>query len=140
MRVECRTTPFGTAIETGKDDDAALGGSREHAGTELTEARQDRGVGFRRPPRQHVLGETLPRERRRLERLGLRFGELLAFDFRRRHLAVAEREERRACLPVEHVHVAELRDLRDGVDVTAIAFHGDQVRRGGEVQSPRRRA
>ncbi len=80
LRVERRTAPFRATIEPWKHDDPALGRRREHAGSELPEPFEHRRMGLRRPAGQHRLGQPLARERRRLERIGLGLGKLLALD------------------------------------------------------------
>ena len=50
--------------------------------------------------------------------------------------AAGEREERLAGPSVQHVDVAEFRDLRDRIDAAAVPGDGDQIRRGGKVPVP----
>ena len=91
---------------------------------------------LRRASRQHLLGEVLADERRRLDRIRLRVGELLAVDRRGRHLPLFDREQRLAGASIEHVDVAVLGDLGDGVHLAAVARHGHEARRGREIHVP----
>src|SRR4029453_17975278 len=55
---------------------------------------------------------------------------------RRRRLAVLDREERRAGSAIEHEHLSELRHLRDGINRSAVALHGDEAGRRGKIPVP----
>ena len=69
MRIERCAAPLAAAIESGKNDRAFETRRHELAGAaDFLELRQSGLVGIGRAARQHVLGERLPREGRRLER------------------------------------------------------------------------
>ena len=80
--IEGGAAPFAAAVEAGKHDRASLARRREEPGVELPEPGQHRRMRLRRPRRQHVFGEMLPREWRWFYRVGLRIGELLAVNCR----------------------------------------------------------
>src|SRR5947207_1772372 len=89
-----------------------------------------------RPVPSRMIVAISSREWRPLHRVRLAFGEQLAVDCRRRNLARLDGEERLAGPSIEDVDVAVLRDLRDRFDLAAVARHGDEVRRRGEVPVP----
>src|SRR5206468_3614708 len=75
-------------------------------------------------------------KRRGFDWIWLTLGEQLAVDRGRRYFSILHREQRLACSTIEHVHVSVFRDLRDRVDLLAVAHDGDEIRRGGEVVVP----
>jgi len=91
---------------------------------------------LRRSLREHVFGEALPCERRRLERIGLRLGQLLPLDLGWWNLPVGKRKQRGAGAAIQDVDIAELRHLRDRLDRSAVPLHRDEVGRRGKVPVP----
>ena len=94
-------------------------------------------LGRRRPLRDQVLGELLPREGRRQRRQHLRRREP-ARRRRRRPARVTSSIGKIGSpgLAVEDVGAAVLRDLRDDVARPAVLRDRDERRRGGEVAVP----
>ena len=134
--IERRAAPLRAAVESRKHDRALERRRREEALLILLETREHVRVRLGRARRQHVFGQALARERHRQRRIRLLGRHFLAVDRGRRHLAHLDRKQRRARVAIEHVRVAVLRDLRDGVDRAAIAAHGHQIRRRGEIPVP----
>ena len=93
-------------------------------------------MNFRSAPGHHVCREALPGKRRWSNRQRLGAGEYFAFDRRRRHGAIFDREQRLACFALEHIHVPGLGDLRHGVNQFALALYGDQARWSRQVPIP----
>src|SRR5205807_8939481 len=85
---------------------------------------------------EHVLSQSLARERLRYEGELLSIGRHLTLDVRRRVSAVLDREERLPGFALEHEHVARLGDLRDRVDLATIAPQRDQIRGRRQVTIP----
>ena len=77
-------------------------------------------MGLRRAIGQHVLGEQLPRERRRPRGQRLRLGGHFARHRAGRILALLDREQRLAGRAVEHEDEAVLGGLRHRVDRPAV--------------------
>ena len=136
-RVVGRAAPFGAAVGAGEEHGAAFAGRRVHAfGIHTAEFGQDGGVRFRGAVGDHVFGEGLAREGRGLHGVGLGARKFLAFEGRLHRLAVLHGEERFAGFAVQHVDIAGLGDLRDGIDVMPVPLHGDEAGGGGKIEVP----
>src|SRR6185503_20537163 len=83
-----------------------------------------------------LLRERLPCERRNLHREGLRLRRHLARHIGLRHRAFLDREHRLSCLALEDVDESELACLGDDVDVAAVLFQCEQLRRLRQVVVP----
>src|SRR5947209_20323146 len=91
---------------------------------------------FGRALGEHVLSQSLARERLRYERERLRIGRHLTLDVRRRVSAVLDREERLPGFALEHEHVARLGDLCDRVDLATSAPQREEIRERRQVTIP----
>src|SRR6185503_7498041 len=137
LRIEGRAAPFRAAVVTREDDDSLARGRREETVRRvLPERRERRRTRLRRARGEHVFRQALAREWRRSERERLRLGAALALERRRGHLAILDREEWLSVLAIEHEDVPGLGDLRERVDASSVAGHGDERRRSGEVEIP----
>ena len=133
-----RAAPIGSAIVAGRRNRSAQAGRRKQSliARILQQFADRRLLRFRRVRIDVLLGEGLPRERRRLGREGLGRGTPLARNVGLRHGPLFDGPQRLARDAVEHVEEAELGRLRDGVDVLAVMLHGEQLGSGGKIVIP----
>ena len=137
LGIEGRAAPFRPAVQAGEHD-RALQARRDEltAAPHRSESLQHRAMCLRRTIGEHVLGQSLARERLGYERERLRIGGHLTLDVRRRVPPVLDRKEQLAGFALEHEHVARLGDLRDRVDPATVAAQAHQIRGRRQVSIP----
>ena len=138
FRVHGGTAPFRAAVKAGKYHGWLSHAQRNKlpCTAELRELFDRPLMGLGSAVGQHVCGETLARERRRLG--GKRLGGcgLLPRHRARWVAAVVDGEKRLAIPAVEQVDKSRLGGLGDGVDRASVAGDGDQTRRRGKISVP----
>jgi len=91
---------------------------------------------LRRPLREHVGGELLPRERGRNDGNRLREIGYFTFEIGCEEFPIFNREEWLATRPIKEENVPRLCRLRHSINPVAVAHDRDEARRCGEIAIP----